>query len=149
VPVRSIAPPTPHGHEWTATGDAARWTDTPLLPDQGLTIGRVGPVVFTSTERELDDSVGSLASEPFVVNGDVITFKIAGGMDLLSLAVSLVVDGKPVRQATGCRSEWLGTRVWDVKPFRGGTATVVVRDDSRGDYGHLVVGTITEWREPS
>jgi hypothetical protein len=147
VPVRSITP-SPHGPEWTATGDAARWTNTPLLPDQGLTIGRTGPIVFTSTERDLDDSAGSLTSEPFAVEGDVITFKVAGGMDLRSLTVSLVVDGKPERRATGCRSEWLGTRVWDVKPFRGRKATIVVTDDSRGDYGHLVVGTITEWREP-
>jgi hypothetical protein len=146
VAVRTFAP---RPGEWRATGDATQWTDEPLLPDQGLTIGRTGPVVFTSTERELDDSVGSLVSESFVVEGDVITFEVAGGMDLRSLTVSLVVDGTPVRRATGCRSEWLGTRVWDVKPFRGSTATVVVTDDSREDYGHLVVGAITEWRGPS
>jgi hypothetical protein len=148
APVRTISP-EPSDRTWMASGDATRWTHAPLLPDQGVTIGRTGPAVFTSTESAVDDSVGSLVSEPFVVEGDVMTFPIAGGMDVHSLTVSLVIDGKPVKTATGCRSEWLGTRVWDVKQFRGSRASIVVTDASRDDWGHLVVGTITEWRGPS
>jgi hypothetical protein len=148
APVRSISP-EPRARDWTSSGDASHWRHEPLLPDQGLTIGRTGPVVFTSTDSDVDDSVGSIVSEPFTVEGDVITFPIAGGMDMHSLTVSLVIDGKPVRSATGCRSEWLGTRAWDVKPFRGARANVVVTDASRNAWGHLVVGTITEWRGPS
>jgi hypothetical protein len=148
APVRSISP-EPRARVWTASGDAPRWRHEPLLPDQGLTIGQSGPVVFTSTDSSADESVGSLASEPFTVDGDIITFPIAGGMDAHSLTVSLVIDGKPVRTATGCRSEWLGTRTWDVKPFRGARATIMLTDDSKDDLGHLVVGTITEWRGPS
>jgi hypothetical protein len=104
--------------------------------------------VNTCTPREVDRSIGSLESRPFVVEGDVMTFQVAGGMDAKRLTVALVVDGKPVRSATGCQTEWLGARVWDLSPFRGKEARVVVTDASRAPFGHLVVGAIKEWRAP-
>jgi hypothetical protein len=146
--VRTLSP-NPRARDWVASGGASEWSDQPLLPDQGLPIGRDGPLVFTSTKTDLDEPVGTLASPPFIVEGDVMTFEIAGGMDTNALTVSLVIDGKAVRTATGCQSEWLDTRVWDLTPFRGSRAHVAVSDESREDWGHLLVGDFTEWRAPA
>lgn len=148
APVRTLSP-SPRARDWVASGDAPRWSDEPLLSDQGLPVGRNGPLVFTSTKTELDEPVGTLASPPFVIEGDVMTFTIAGGMDIRSLKVSLVIDDTAVREATGCRSEWLDTRVWDLSSFRGSRAHVSVTDASRDGWGHLVVGDFTEWRAPT
>lgn len=146
--VRSLVPDA-KAPEWTADGRAAEWTHEAVLPEQGLAIGADGPTINTFTPAGLDASTGTLTSPTFVLEGDVMTFQIAGGKDAQSLSVSLEVDGDVVRRATGCQTEWLGTRIWDIAPFRGKQARVVVTDASSDAWGHLVVGAFREWRAPA
>ena len=54
-------------------------------------------------------------------------------------AVNLLIDGQPVRTATGENSEQLDWAVWDVSDRQGETARLEVVDFNRGGWGHLLV----------
>jgi hypothetical protein len=59
--------------------------------------------------------------------------------------VDLIVGGRAVRTARGCNSEWLGRRVWDLRPYRGQQAGLVIADGASGTSGHILVGDVVEW----
>jgi hypothetical protein len=62
--------------------------------------------------------------------------------------VQLIVDNQPVRSATGCDTEWMGQRIWNVAPYKGKSARYVVQDGGAGSWGHLLVDEIVEWQRP-
>jgi arabinofuranosyltransferase len=131
---------------WSSAGDGDRFGSTPVLPEQSAPFGQHGLFLNTFTRDGGDSTKGELTSPEFVVRGDVLTFLIGGGYDPARLRVSLEVEGVPVRAATGCGSEWLDRRVWDISPFHGLRARIVVGDESDGGGGHLVVDDVVEWR---
>ena len=85
---------------------------------------------------------------PMTITGDALTFRIGGGRDPQNLRVSLLIDGQPVASATGCNSELLGRRAWNLRPYQGKNAVVEISDNSRGGWGHILVDEIEEWRLP-
>jgi hypothetical protein len=93
-----------------------------------------------------DDDVGRALSPPYLIEGDIITLRVGGGDDAAVVGVRLWVDGRIERTATGSRSEVLVQREWDVRPFRGQSATLEVRDHSRGAWGHVMVDEIHQYR---
>lgn len=52
--------------------------------------------------------------------------------------VNLVVNGQPVRTATGGDSEHLAWTAWDVSDFKGQQATIKIVDNNRGGWGHIL-----------
>jgi len=56
--------------------------------------------------------------------------------------VNLVVDGEVVRTATGNDSETLDRVGWDVSEFAGRTARLVVIDNNRFGWGHLLLDDV-------
>jgi hypothetical protein len=134
---------------WSASGGAfAAFPMTTTTVGQQEIHGQTGSFVNTFTPAELDAAQGTLKSPTFELTGDVITLLVGGGRDLARARVSLVVDGQPVRSATGCMSELLGQRVWNVSAFRGQKAHIEVVDETTLGWGHILVDEISEWRAP-
>jgi len=96
-----------------------------------------------------DDSTGTLSSPPFTIQRPFISFLIGGGNDPDKLALQLLIDGKPVRGATGGNerpggSETLLRESWDVADLAGKTATLRVIDAAMGGWGHINVDQIVQ-----
>jgi hypothetical protein len=128
---------------WTPDGEASNWLTSELRPDQAYPLGRNGRFVNSYLPPDGDLPTGRLVSPPFVIEGELMTFVIGGSKAAESEHVELWVGEQPVRRATGCNSEWMGRRVWNVSKFRGRTARLVIAD---GSTGHVLVDEIVEWK---
>ena len=96
-----------------------------------------------------DDAEGALTSPPFRVERRYINFLLGGGRDPDLLQVALVVDGRPVRTATGPNdrpggSERLAWATWDVADLAGKAATLRVVDRRRGGWGHINLDQVVQ-----
>jgi len=83
-----------------------------------------------------------LRSGPFVLAGDLITLELGGD---LSARVDLLVDGQPVRSASGCGSPILRTEVWDVRALRGRTAALEIVDERHDPTLPALVEKLRVW----
>ena len=77
-----------------------------------------------------------------------MTFVIGGGKAPQSERLELLIDDQIVRSATGCNSEWMSRRVWNISMFRGRTARLAIVDRSSEGWGHILVDEIEEWKVP-
>lgn len=96
-----------------------------------------------------DGSTGTLTSPEFKIERKYIAFLIGGGKDAKNLTLSLLVDGKPVRTATGPNdkpggSETLAPDSWDVSDLAGQTAKIEIIDNATGGWGHINVDHIVQ-----
>jgi hypothetical protein len=131
---------------WIATGSAFRAWPVLQTPANQDAVGHAsGAFLDSYTDAEGDRAVGAIQSPPFELRGDVVTVRVAGGNDRARLAAMLVVDGHIIAAATGCKSEILSRRVWDVRPWRGMQARLVVVDDSDNGWGHIIVNDVVQW----
>jgi fructan beta-fructosidase len=48
--------------------------------------------------------------------------------------------------STGCGTEVLGRRAWNVSPWRGQQAVFEIVDSARGGWGHIEVDELVQWR---
>lgn len=84
-----------------------------------------------------DGPTGTLTSIPFEITGDRISFLIGGGRHPDSVYVALVVNGEEVYRETGNNHESMKRHIWDVAPYRGKEAVIVISDQSSGGWGHI------------
>ncbi|MEO5665323.1 MAG: GH32 C-terminal domain-containing protein, partial [Nocardioides sp.] len=97
-----------------------------------------------------DDNAGTLTSPDFVIDDDHLSFLIAGGKRSDgSLQAELVVDGQPVRSATGHNDGALNWQSWDVSGLRGSTARLRIVDQAVGGWGHLTFDHVVLGPEPA
>lgn len=87
--------------------------------------------------RQGDRPTGTLTSVPFEIKEETISFLIGGGRHPKKETVSLLVEGRPVLSATGKNHETLKPVVWDVSPYLGRTARIVITDQHNGGWGHI------------
>jgi hypothetical protein len=92
-----------------------------------------------------DAAVGRLRSAPFLLEGDILTLRVAGGRDPKRLRVELVVDGEVVAAASGHNSEIFARWAWNVSDHRGRFATLRIVDDATGGWGHIMVDELEQW----
>ena len=134
---------------WTVEGSAFGTAPARgALPGQMAVDGFLGKGLVNSFLGG-DDSTGTLTSPPFKIERPFISFLIGGGNNPDKLALELLVDGKPVRGATGGNdrpggSETLLRESWDVAELAGETATLRVIDAATGGWGHINVDTIVQ-----
>lgn len=125
------------GDGWTAGGAFAA-----LAPVDADLPGQVGAQV-ADTYAGGDAATGVLTSAPFTIDRDRLHFLIAGGRHPLgeepATSVQLLIDGRPVRTATGDDSAVLRPVAWDVGEFAGRSAQLQILDDATGMWGHLMV----------
>lgn len=82
-----------------------------------------------------DVAKGSLTSPEFKITENYICFLIAGGKHPGKVGVQLIVDGKPVLDATGNNTLQFRTQVWDVTQYKGKQAKLRIYDDESGGWG--------------
>ncbi|HPQ70525.1 MAG TPA: hypothetical protein PKW95_15460 [bacterium] len=73
---------------------------------------------------------GTVWLPPFVVTGDMIGFCLGGGNDGRLVEVQLQVDGRIVRRHPGNGRDSLNFVVWNVQPWRGREARLILSDRS-------------------
>ncbi|MBW9094184.1 glycoside hydrolase family 32 protein [Microbacterium jejuense] len=132
---------TTWGTGWTATGSFA--VAGPTAADLR---GQVGGKVADTFAGGGDASTGTVTSPPFTIDRNFVHFLIGGGDHALGVepatSVQLLVDGQPVRTATGDDSPDLRPVEWDVRDLAGRTAQFQILDDATGPWGHLMVDQI-------
>ena len=126
---------------WTATGGLAG-----LAPVVSDLPGQAGHRVL-DTFAGSDAATGVATSAPFVVDRRWLRFRVAGGNHPLGVepatSVNLLLDGQPVRTATGDDDATMRLVEWDLADLAGRTVQLQVLDDSTADWGHLMVDHVT------
>lgn len=129
------------GDGWTATGAFAA-----AGPSNANLVGQVGHRIADTFVGGGDPATGTVTSPGFTVDRDFVHFLLAGGDHALGVepatSVQLLIDGQPVRTATGDDSARLRHVEWDVREFAGQTAHFQILDDATGEWGHLMVDQI-------
>lgn len=96
-----------------------------------------------------DDTTGTLTSPEFEIRRKCINFLIGGGMHPGEACISLLVDGKTVRTATGPNDRPGGTEAldwhsWDVSDLAGRPAQIQIVDNKKGGWGHINIDQIVQ-----
>jgi fructan beta-fructosidase len=135
--------------QWKTTGEAfgpgpARGT----LPGQMHVDGFKGKGLVNSFYKG-DGTTGTLTSPEFKIERTFIRFLIGGGKDAVKTCMTLLVNGKVVRIATGPNdkpggSEALAPDFWEVREFAGQTAVIQIMDQATGGWGHINVDHIVQ-----
>ncbi len=89
-----------------------------------------------------DAHVGKLTSPAFRIDRNSIRFLIGGGNHPTRTYLSLIVEGKPARTATGQNSGQLRQEQWSVSDLRGKQAHLEIVDAEPGGWGHILVDHI-------
>ena len=89
-----------------------------------------------------DHSTGTLRSDPFVLNGEPIYFLVAGGKNCKKTFVALEVDNKIVTRRCGKNDEVFRISSLPTKRWKNKIARLVIKDDARKSWGHLMVDEI-------
>jgi len=84
-----------------------------------------------------DRPVGTLTSQPFLILGPRIWFRIGGGCDHLTEYVELLVDGFAVARSTGSCRERLEAREFETAEYVGRAAQIRIVDISTAIWGHV------------
>ena len=126
---------------WTATGSFVA-----TGPSSADLVGQVGARVADTFAAGGDPATGTITSPGFSVDRNFVHLLIGGGHHPLGVepatSVQLLVDGQPVRTATGDDSGRLRHVEWDVREFAGRAAQIQILDDATGDWGHLMVDQV-------
>ncbi len=138
---------------WRQSGNA--WGETPAQGAYGTQnpiINFEGNYLINTYYEGSDWPVGVLSRTtpaPIEINLSRLSFLIGGGEDLERLYVALVVNGKIVKKATGRGTEELRRVTWDITPWVGNTARILIVDRSSEAWGHLLVDDIRIYEKTS
>lgn len=126
---------------WSVTGGLAG-----LVPVASDLHGQAGDRVL-DTFVGSDAATGVVTSAPFVLDRRWLRFRVAGGNHPLGVepatSVNLLLDGQPVRTATGDDDATMRLVEWDLADLEGRTVQLQVLDDSTAEWGHLMVDHVT------
>ena len=129
---------------WKAEGDAFGQSPAKgTLPNQQKVSGFQG-AGLVNTYFNGDKTTGTLTSPAFRIERQFINFLIGGGAHEGQTCINLLVDGKPVRSATGNENEKLEWATWDVPDLAGKTATIQIIDKHTGGWGHINIDQIVQ-----
>jgi arabinofuranosyltransferase len=130
---------------WERAGDAFGPTGVhdarAPLPGQQTIVGVQGRYLVNSYHSG-DTATGILTSPEFTLEYAGLSLLVGGGNHLGGLNVALMVDGAKVAIATGRRSEELDRREWRFPCQVGKRARLVITDQDRGAWGHVLVDDV-------
>ena len=128
------------------TGDA--FTDLPrrgAVPGQQYVTGQAGGYVSSYHRTLRDRATGTLRTPPFELHGDLLLLRAGGGHDPQRLRVDVRVGERVIASFTGRDAEMLTRQQVPITAYRGTTATVELRDEATGPWGHINVDEIMQW----
>ena len=118
-------------------------------------LGGVGARVVNShasapgtTIAEKDAQTGTLTSPPFTIERKYLTFDIGGGGNVDEVGLALIVDGKPVRRATGRSENRMHVASFSIAEYTGREAVVQIYDHASGAWGNVGVDRIVQTDVP-
>ena len=124
---------------WTLRDEG--WPQGPIaaanLGNPAIVEGGYAYTTATAAERGPTKRPGRLSSREFRIDGSNINFLLDGEGAPYEVFVSLFVSGYPVRTAPATDPDRHGPVVWNVEPYRGYPANIVVVDQST--KGHVTV----------
>ena len=126
---------------WKATGEAFGSGPPRGRLDGQNPVGGFKGHGLVNTFLRGDGTQGTLTSSEFEITRPFVNFLIGGGAHK-ETCMSLLVDGKVVRTASGEDNEHLAWRSWDVREFAGRTARIEIVDSHTGGWGHINVDHI-------
>ena len=133
---------------WTASGKSFGTNPANLvMPGQGPVSGFEGKGLANSSHGG-DNAQGELLSPEFAIERGYINFLVGGGQKPGQVFVALMVDGKPVRGATGTNTKNLSWANWEVKDLVGKKAQIRILDHAEGPNGHILVDQIVQSDTP-
>ncbi len=97
---------------------------------------------LVNTYLKSDKPTGRALSREFTIERPFIHFLIGGGAHEKQTCMNLLIDGKPVRTATGKNSDALAAATWDVSEFAGKSARLEIVDAATGGWGHIDIDHI-------
>ena len=135
--------------DFEARGDMAPWSvEDAAFPDAAGPEPRPGhPVTGAHGSGHLnsltlargDAAIGRAVSPSFVIDRTRLGLLVGGGR---SCSVALRVDNKIVFEQRGTDVDHLSEVVWDVTPYKGKSAELVLIDPSSGPWGHLLLDRV-------
>ncbi len=136
---------------WEVTGEA--FGKGPILKSQIPAyqgeVGSKGPRVVNSHASAPGDDVaakdaktGTLTSRTFTIERRYINFWIGGGRHPGKTCINLLVDGKPIRSATGHDGNAMRRECFDAADLQGKTARLQIVDNESGPWGNIGVAEI-------
>ena len=137
---------------WEVTGKA--FGKGPILKSQIPAyqgdVGSKGPRVVNSHASApggdvaaKDAKTGTLTSGTFTIQRRCINFWIGGGRHPGKTCINLLVDGKPIRSATGHDSNAMRRESFDVSGMQGvSAARLQIVDDETGPWGNIGIAEI-------
>lgn len=120
------------------------WPSSKEVVGQDAVVGADGKFIDTF-QKELGDGATGRLQVPVTLRGDVPSVRVAGGRDPSKLRVALWVDGTMRASATGCNTEILGVRAWNISAFKGKHGFIEIADEADGGWGHIIVDRIAQW----
>lgn len=143
--------------DWSVTGDA--FGSGPAAGDapcQAGVTGFLGERLANSfhdgdpalCDTAPDGGTGSLTSPDITITHDYLSFLVGGGPHD-DTAVRLLVDGVPVRSASGAESGALNWASWDLRDLAGRTARIEILDANAGGWGHVMADHFVLSDEPA
>lgn len=130
--------------DWTTTGDAFGSGPQLLKDCKNRPANAIGARLANSF-RAGDKPIGTLTSPAFTIDRKYLHFIIGGGPHEGQTCFNLLIDGKPVRTATGCgrkdgkQLEIMLWESWDVSEFQGKIAVLQAVDNHTGGWGHIQI----------
>ncbi|KAA3611515.1 MAG: hypothetical protein DWQ01_05335 [Planctomycetota bacterium] len=133
--------------QWKREGQAfGERPATGTLPKQQQVSGFEGKGLVNTYLGGDDTLTGRLISPTFKIERPYLSFLIGGGQHPNKTCMNLEVDGEVVLSAHGRNQERLRTRNWNLTPWLGKRARLVIVDEVTGGWGHINVDQI-EFRD--
>jgi hypothetical protein len=132
-----------------AQGDAfARWPVTARELGRPVALAR-GRFLSSDAHPLRDKAVGRFETVPMKIEGDWLSFRMAGGHDPRRLRVELRSEGRALASWTGFDADSFLEIVHPVDELRGRVVTLTLVDEARGGWGHLMLDEVQQfvWSE--
>ena len=132
---------------WIIKGDAfGEIPNSKNAPMQGPVSHWQGRYFANSYALGTDQKQGELISEPFMIEGDEISFLVAGCNNQELCSVKLII-GNVILSAGGQNTEEFNQAKWDVSKYKGETAGIEIIDKGEGFWGHIMVDNIRQYKK--
>jgi hypothetical protein len=106
--------------------------------------------LYPTGSSQGDEPQGTMTSDPFIIDGDIISFMIGGGCNHLAVFVELLVDGFSALRATGRCHERMERVYFDVSDFISRSGQIRVVDNGSSKWDHINLDDIRfSWRSTS